>query len=168
MNKLHHKKVDGRWSANHLPTISRPPADHLPTTNRPLTNHLLTKHLPTTYRPSIDHLPTSYRPLTDHLPTTYRPPTNHLPTTYRPPTNHLPTTYRPLFLQCSFFTITCHMYICFKNYVYCQQFLFHLPDGIRFCSCPKQVVMPVGEWCFQVKLRFCFCNSIGEWTVGTS
>ena len=44
MNKLHRKKVVGRWSA-------RPPTDHLPTT----------------YRPPTDHLPTTYRPPTDHV-----------------------------------------------------------------------------------------------------
>ena len=61
VNKLHRKKVVGRWSVGGRPT---------------------------TYRPPTDHLPTTYRPPTDHLPTTYRPPTDHLQTTYRPPTNH--------------------------------------------------------------------------------
>ena len=60
VNKLHRKKVVGRWSADHLLT------DHLPTIYRPLTDHLLT-----TYRPLTDHLPTTYRPLTHHLPTTF-------------------------------------------------------------------------------------------------
>ena len=71
VNKLHHKKVVSRWSADHL----------------------LTMHLLTTYRPSTDHLLTTYRPLTDHLLTAYQPPTNHLLTAYQPPTNHLLTTY---------------------------------------------------------------------------
>ena len=77
MNKLHHKKVVSRWSADLVPTTYRP----------------LTDHLPTTYRPSTDHLPTTYPPLTDHLPTTYRPSTDHVPTTYPPLTDHLPTTF---------------------------------------------------------------------------
>ena len=45
VNKLHRKKVVGRWSADHLLTTCQPPADHLPSTN----------HLPTTYWPPTDH-----------------------------------------------------------------------------------------------------------------
>ena len=86
VNKLHRKKVVGRWLANHLPTTHRPSTDQLPTT----------------YQPPTDHLPTTYWPTTDHLLTTCRLPTDHLSTTYRITTNHLPTT----FLQCSLFTIT--------------------------------------------------------------
>ena len=59
LNKLHHKKMVGRWLADHLQC----------------TNHLPTNHQPTTY-----WLPTC----TDHQPTTYRPPTDRLPTTYLP------------------------------------------------------------------------------------
>ena len=131
MNKLHGKKVVGKWSAdhlsinyqppiptNHLPTTYRPFTDHLLTTYQPLTNHLLTtyrpltNHLPTTYWPHTNHLPTTYQPLTNHLPTTYQPLTDHLLTTYGPLTNHLPTmhlltTYQPLInhLLTSFFTV---------------------------------------------------------------
>ena len=68
VNKLHRKKVVGRWLANHLPTTHRPTTDHLPTTYRPLTDHL-----PTTYWPTTDHLLTTCRPLTDYLLTTCRP-----------------------------------------------------------------------------------------------
>ena len=32
VNKLHRKKVVGRWSADHLPTTYRPPTNHLLTT----------------------------------------------------------------------------------------------------------------------------------------
>ena len=49
VNKLHHKKVVGRWSVSGQPTTYRPPTDHLPST----------------YRPPTDHLPTTYQP-TDH------------------------------------------------------------------------------------------------------
>ena len=44
VNKLHRKKVVGRWSA-HLPTTYRPPTDHLPTTYRPPTDHFFTVQL---------------------------------------------------------------------------------------------------------------------------
>ena len=71
LNKLHRKKVVGKWSA-----------DHLLTTYRPLTDYLTTDHLPTTYWPHTDHIPT------DHIPTTYQPLTDHIPTTYRILTNH--------------------------------------------------------------------------------
>ena len=98
LNKLHHKKVVGRWSVSGRPTTYQPLTDHIPTTYQPLTVPTtywpLIDHLPTTYWPHTDHLPTTY--CTDHLLTTYRPPTNHLLTTYQPLTDHLPTTYRPL------------------------------------------------------------------------
>ena len=90
VNKLHCKKVVGRWSVSGHPTTYRPPTVHLPTTYQPPTDHL-----PTTYRPPTDHLTTDHL-TTDHLPTTYRPHTDHLLTTYRPHTDHIPTTYRPL------------------------------------------------------------------------
>ena len=51
LNKLHSKKVVGKW----------------------LADHLLTDHLPTTYQPHTNHLPATYQPHTNHLPTTYRP-----------------------------------------------------------------------------------------------
>ena len=92
MNKLHRKKVVGRWSADHLLTTYQPSTHHPPTTNYPFMpwwiscktvdftvkqtlalSTLKTNHLPTTYQPLTDHLPTIYQPLTDHLPTTYRP-----------------------------------------------------------------------------------------------
>ena len=45
LNKLHSKKVVGKW----------------------LADHLLTDHLPTTYQPHTNHLPATYQPLTDHF-----------------------------------------------------------------------------------------------------
>ena len=51
LNKLHCKKVVGRWLVSGRPTT----------------------YSPTTYRPHTNHLPTTYRPRTDHVPTTYRP-----------------------------------------------------------------------------------------------
>ena len=88
VNKLHRKKVVGRWSADHLPTTYQP---SVPTTYRPPTDHLPTDHLPT------DHL------LTDHLPTIYWPPTDHLPTT---------------FLRCSLLTITSYMCLNYTNHFF--------------------------------------------------
>ena len=87
MNKLHCKRVVGRW-----------PADHLPTT-----------YWLTTYWQPTNHLPTTYQPPTDHLLTTYRPPTDHLPITYWPLTTHPLTTYRPLFYgaACSQLPVCC-------------------------------------------------------------
>ena len=60
LNKLHCKKVVGRWLVSGRPTTYHPPTDHL-----------LTDHLPTTYQPLTDHIPTTYRPCTDHLLTTF-------------------------------------------------------------------------------------------------
>ena len=102
MNKLHRKKVVGRWSADHLLTTYQPSTHHPPTTNYPFmpwwisckTVDFMVKQTLALSTLKMNHLPTTYWPPTNHLPTTYRPSTDHLPTTYRPSTDHLPTTYR--------------------------------------------------------------------------
>ena len=60
LNKLHRKKVVGRWSVSGWPTNYRPP-----------TVYLLTTYRPPTHRPLTDHILTTYRPLTDHIPLFY-------------------------------------------------------------------------------------------------